>query len=144
MTPNLNLPFLTPPKLFTPLTPHLLQKVTPLGESYAPLEERDVASCALSGEGPLPWLVCLPSPPTSSLHSPPILFPHLLHSTPSLSPKWCTLLGELCPPHLENSKIIFLKIIYSSPLLWHVCNVPTLGHHHSAEVYDDQSSQMVL
>jgi hypothetical protein len=22
------------------------------------------------------------------------------------------------------------------------CNVPTLGHHHSAEVYDDQSSQM--
>jgi hypothetical protein len=21
-------------------------------------------------------------------------------------------------------------------------NVPTLGHHHSAEVYDDQSSQM--
>jgi hypothetical protein len=21
------------------------------------------------------------------------------------------------------------------------CNVPTLGHHHSAEVYDDQSSQ---
>jgi hypothetical protein len=23
-----------------------------------------------------------------------------------------------------------------------VCNVPTLGHHHSAEVYDDQSSQM--
>jgi hypothetical protein len=24
----------------------------------------------------------------------------------------------------------------------HPCNVPTLGHHHSAEVYDDQSSQM--
>ena len=23
-----------------------------------------------------------------------------------------------------------------------VCNVLTLGHHHSAEVYDDQSSQM--
>ena len=23
-----------------------------------------------------------------------------------------------------------------------VCNVPTLGHHHSAEGYDDQSSQM--
>jgi hypothetical protein len=23
-----------------------------------------------------------------------------------------------------------------------VCNVPTLGHHHIAEVYDDQSSQM--
>jgi hypothetical protein len=22
------------------------------------------------------------------------------------------------------------------------CNVPTLGHHHSAETYDDQSSQM--
>jgi hypothetical protein len=22
------------------------------------------------------------------------------------------------------------------------CNVPTLGHHHSAEIYDDQSSQM--
>jgi hypothetical protein len=22
------------------------------------------------------------------------------------------------------------------------CNVPTLGHHHSVEVYDDQSSQM--
>jgi hypothetical protein len=22
------------------------------------------------------------------------------------------------------------------------CNVPTLGHHHSAKVYDDQSSQM--
>jgi hypothetical protein len=22
------------------------------------------------------------------------------------------------------------------------CNVPTLGHHHNAEVYDDQSSQM--
>jgi hypothetical protein len=24
------------------------------------------------------------------------------------------------------------------------CNVPTLGHHHSAEVYDDQSSQMCV
>jgi len=23
-----------------------------------------------------------------------------------------------------------------------LCNVPTLGHHHSVEVYDDQSSQM--
>jgi hypothetical protein len=23
-----------------------------------------------------------------------------------------------------------------------MCNVPTLGHHHSVEVYDDQSSQM--
>jgi hypothetical protein len=23
-----------------------------------------------------------------------------------------------------------------------ICNVPTLGHHHSTEVYDDQSSQM--
>ena len=23
-----------------------------------------------------------------------------------------------------------------------VCNVPTLGHHHRAETYDDQSSQM--
>jgi hypothetical protein len=23
-----------------------------------------------------------------------------------------------------------------------ICNVPTLGHHHSAEGYDDQSSQM--
>ena len=22
------------------------------------------------------------------------------------------------------------------------CNVPTLGHHHRAEIYDDQSSQM--
>jgi hypothetical protein len=22
------------------------------------------------------------------------------------------------------------------------CNVPTLGHHHSAKIYDDQSSQM--
>jgi hypothetical protein len=22
------------------------------------------------------------------------------------------------------------------------CNVPTLGHHHSAEIYDDRSSQM--
>jgi hypothetical protein len=22
------------------------------------------------------------------------------------------------------------------------CNVPTLGHHHSAEIHDDQSSQM--
>jgi hypothetical protein len=21
-----------------------------------------------------------------------------------------------------------------------LCNVPTLGHHHSAEIYDDQSS----
>jgi hypothetical protein len=24
----------------------------------------------------------------------------------------------------------------------HLCNVPTLGHHHRAEIYDDQSSQM--
>jgi hypothetical protein len=24
----------------------------------------------------------------------------------------------------------------------HKCNVPTLGHHHSAELYDDQSSHM--
>jgi hypothetical protein len=24
------------------------------------------------------------------------------------------------------------------------CNVPTLGHHHIVEVYDDQSSQMDL
>jgi len=25
---------------------------------------------------------------------------------------------------------------------WELCNVPTLGHHHSVEIYDDQSSQM--
>ena len=33
-----------------------------------------------------------------------------------------------------------------SPFLWFrgilLCNVPTLGHHHSADIYDAQSSQM--
>jgi hypothetical protein len=28
------------------------------------------------------------------------------------------------------------------PTLMGLCNVPTLGHHHRAEIYDDQSSQM--
>jgi hypothetical protein len=27
-------------------------------------------------------------------------------------------------------------------IIFTICNVPTLGHHHSAEIYDDQSSQM--
>jgi hypothetical protein len=33
------------------------------------------------------------------------------------------------------------KVMSTCPVLA-LCNVPTLGHHHSAEVYDDQSSQM--
>jgi hypothetical protein len=36
---------------------------------------------------------------------------------------------------------ILLKYLFNDlPVMQ--CNVPTLGHHHSAEVYDDQSSQM--
>jgi hypothetical protein len=35
------------------------------------------------------------------------------------------------------------KALYGSKLLeLGMCNVPTLGHHHRAETYDDQSSQM--
>jgi hypothetical protein len=44
------------------------------------------------------------------------------------------LLYRVLGSNLLNNKIIISML---KP-----CNVPTLGHHHSAEVYDDQSSQM--
>jgi hypothetical protein len=48
------------------------------------------------------------------------------------------------PNHLDRSKetltLSWLPLSKTNSKRW--CNVPTLGHRHSAEVYDDQSSQM--
>jgi hypothetical protein len=43
--------------------------------------------------------------------------------------------GKLCPKGIYGA---WAPTFGSNNL----CNVPTLGHHHSAEIYDDQSSQM--
>jgi hypothetical protein len=42
------------------------------------------------------------------------------------------------PPYFSHCVTIVNPSIISQV----VCNVPTLGHHHSVEVYDDQGSQM--
>jgi hypothetical protein len=39
----------------------------------------------------------------------------------------------------ESASVVYTHVLRS---IVGDCNVPTLGHHHSAEIYDDQSSQM--
>ena len=49
-------------------------------------------------------------------------------------------LSQLSPQ--ENHLEYHLKPDSTEPTGVQRCNVPTLGHHYIAEVYDDQSSQM--
>jgi hypothetical protein len=62
-------------------------------------------------------------------------YTHLL-TWRSLQPTWCVLGGTSLSPNPLSPRFGLL------PSRITPCNVPTLGHHHSAEVYDYQSSQM--
>jgi hypothetical protein len=64
-----------------------------------------------------------------------VAVPGAQHPLPKHPEKWI-------PKFDPDSKQIAEDHIKKFMLAIRLCNVPTLGHHHRAETYDDQSSQM--